>query len=197
MNHSAQTQKGFSLVETLFAIAILMIALVGPMTLAWSSLSSANDQRNEVTAAYLAQESIEYAKNIWSRNSVQQIEYATSTRAKSWLNGLDNCRPDKDNSKCDIRPNSETDIVKECTDTSCRNGFPIFKVTYSNGSSIYTSDSGSNNTRESTPFKRETVVTVTKRRYGDPEEAMVTTTVTWKNHAIPRTLTVSSVLYNY
>jgi hypothetical protein len=174
-----------------------MIALVGPMTLAWSSLSSANDQRNEVTAAYLAQESIEYVKNTWSANAVRaarDITMSTTTRAQTWLQGLEDCQSAEG---CDIRPNYITTVIIPCRETTCKDGFPIYRVLYPNRSAVYTSDAISNSPRENTNFKRKTVITTTKRNNGYAEEATVTTTVTWKNHAIPRTLTVSSVLYNY
>lgn len=50
--------KGYSLVEVLVAVAILMIAIVGPITIAAKSLQSAQYARQQNTAFFLAQEGI-------------------------------------------------------------------------------------------------------------------------------------------
>ena len=54
-----QTQSGYSLVEVLVAISVLLIALVGPLTIAYQGLKSANLAKNVNTAFFLAQEGIE------------------------------------------------------------------------------------------------------------------------------------------
>lgn len=53
------THAGFSLVETLVAIAILLLALVGPLTVAFKGIQSGLYEREQTTALYLAQEGIE------------------------------------------------------------------------------------------------------------------------------------------
>lgn len=59
------TKKGgFTLIETLVAITILLIALAGPLTIAAKGLSTAYYARDQITAFYLAQEGIEYLRNI-------------------------------------------------------------------------------------------------------------------------------------
>lgn len=58
------TQSGFTIVETLVAITILMIAIAGPLSIASKSLNAALVARNQLIASYLAQESMEVIKNI-------------------------------------------------------------------------------------------------------------------------------------
>ena len=58
------TNKGFTLVETLVAIAVLMIAIAGPLTVANKAYTSALDARNQSIAASLAQEGLEYVNNM-------------------------------------------------------------------------------------------------------------------------------------
>jgi prepilin-type N-terminal cleavage/methylation domain-containing protein len=60
--------SGFTLVETLVAIAILMIAIAGPLTVAEKGLSAAIYARDQLMASYLAQDGLEYAKNIVDTN---------------------------------------------------------------------------------------------------------------------------------
>lgn len=52
-------QRGFSLVETLVAITILLIAVLAPMRIASQSIKSAGFAREQLTAVFLAQEGIE------------------------------------------------------------------------------------------------------------------------------------------
>ncbi len=170
---------GFSLVETLFAIAILMIALVGPMTLAWSSLSASNDQRNEVTAGYLAQESLEQVKNMQNRGVLQ---------GHSFTSFLGDCAGEQE---CDIRP-VDGDIVA----CSGANGFcPIYRVTRASDS-WYTSNGRENSDRTVVPtgFKRKTVIA--KQDLKD-NEYKVTVTVGWQNRGLSRELTITELLYDY
>ena len=54
--------KGFTLVETLVAIAILLIAVAGPLLAASRASVLASVSRDEMTASYLAQEGVEYVR---------------------------------------------------------------------------------------------------------------------------------------
>lgn len=51
--------RGYSLVEVLVAITVLLIALVGPLTIAYSGLKRANFSEEQTAAIFLAQEGIE------------------------------------------------------------------------------------------------------------------------------------------
>lgn len=55
--------NGFSLIETLVAITILVFGIVGPLTLAQMSLRSFPQIRDRITAEYLASEGLETVKN--------------------------------------------------------------------------------------------------------------------------------------
>lgn len=57
-------RKGFTLVETMVAISLLMIAIVPPMLLTVQSLSAAYYSRDQITAFYLAQEGLEEVHQI-------------------------------------------------------------------------------------------------------------------------------------
>lgn len=62
-------KNGFTLIETLVAISILMIAIAGPLTVANKAYTSAQDARNQTIAYNLAQEGLEYINNIKSNNT--------------------------------------------------------------------------------------------------------------------------------
>ena len=55
-------QSGFSLVETLVAISILLIVVVGPMTISMRTAKSTSFASEQVQAFFLAQEGLELAQ---------------------------------------------------------------------------------------------------------------------------------------
>lgn len=57
-------QAGFTLLETMVAIMLFVIALSALLALVRDSVTSATYTRNEVVATYLAQEGIDYIRNI-------------------------------------------------------------------------------------------------------------------------------------
>lgn len=59
-----KNKKGFTIIEALVAITILMISIAGPLTVANKGLAASNLSRDQVIATYLAQDAIEKIKNI-------------------------------------------------------------------------------------------------------------------------------------
>lgn len=72
--------KGFTIIETLIAITILMLAIVGPLTISTKALTSAVDAKNQMIATFLAQEAMEYINNIKDNN--------VYNNPSDWLKGL-------------------------------------------------------------------------------------------------------------
>lgn len=56
-------KNGFTLLEALVAISILMVAVAAPITIAQKGLSSAIYSKDQMIASYLAQDALEYIKN--------------------------------------------------------------------------------------------------------------------------------------
>lgn len=79
----AQNKKGFTIMETLIAISLLLLAITGPMVFAQNALRAAFNSRDQVTAFYLAQDAIELVKNVRDNNILYQNE--------DWLLGLRGC----------------------------------------------------------------------------------------------------------
>jgi prepilin-type N-terminal cleavage/methylation domain-containing protein len=57
-------RDGFTLVETLIAISIFSMSVVGLMTVLARGISDTNYAKHRITASYLAEEGIEYIKNM-------------------------------------------------------------------------------------------------------------------------------------
>lgn len=74
--------KGLTLVESLVAISVLVIAVFGPMYIVSQAIRTAYLTRDQMTAFYLGQESIEFVRNVRDTNSL------TLTDPLDWLAGI-------------------------------------------------------------------------------------------------------------
>jgi len=63
-NFIRQKNKGFTLVETLIALAIFSVSILGLMTVLSQGISDTTYAKRKNIATYLAQEGIEYMRNI-------------------------------------------------------------------------------------------------------------------------------------
>lgn len=64
MNKFIFKNKGFTLVETLVSIILFTIALSALLALVKDSVTSASYLKNEVVGTYLAQEAVDYIRNV-------------------------------------------------------------------------------------------------------------------------------------
>jgi prepilin-type N-terminal cleavage/methylation domain-containing protein len=80
INKKQQTKRGFTLIETLLAVLILTVAIAGPLTIAAKGLQLTLIARDQVVAAALAQDALEYVRFIRDTNRLNSSD---------WLGGLD------------------------------------------------------------------------------------------------------------
>jgi prepilin-type N-terminal cleavage/methylation domain-containing protein len=80
--HATEKQDGFSLVETIVAIAILLLALVGPLTIAAKGIQAGEYSKEQTIALYLAQEGVEAF--VAARNDAEITHVETSGSSWSW-----------------------------------------------------------------------------------------------------------------
>lgn len=80
--------KGFTLIEALVAVTILTIAVVGPLYTASRAIVAAQSARDQLTASYLAQEGIEYARAVRDDNFLAAYYAGTGN---AWNNFLSQC----------------------------------------------------------------------------------------------------------
>lgn len=102
-NHKPQTHKGFSFIEVMMAIFLIVIGLVSAMSLLASSMNQTMDSRNQIVAGLLAQEGVELARNVRDTNWVAgRTSFDASNFPSSDSSSLtDDCRMDKDMAKID------------------------------------------------------------------------------------------------
>jgi len=139
MTNITPTKRGFTIVETLVAVTILMIAVVGPLTIVNQALRAAKDANNQMIASNLAQETMELVKNQKDQNT---------TAGVTWLNGISSpatpCTQTDPKSNlaslaCDMQFGTSPDSYQYITcGGSGLNNCQLFKTTTGNTSTSYT-----------------------------------------------------------
>lgn len=104
--HRKYINKGFTLVETLIAITVLMIAIAGPLVVASKGLTAALISRDQMTASLLAQESMEMVKNTRDNNIAA---------GRVWNDGILACV----DAQCDFDP-FDTTLTNSCPSDGCQ-----------------------------------------------------------------------------
>ncbi len=126
-----QPQSGFSLVETLVAITILLIVIVGPIAIVSSASNSAMFASDQVTAFLLAQEGAELAQKV--RDDLVLAKFNNSGAPNPWTTFTNtaiggtyrNCFVEVNSSGCGLEigdANTGTlDTIQNCaTSPNCR-----------------------------------------------------------------------------
>lgn len=78
-----ELKKGFTIIESLVAIAILVAAVIGAMSAVQSGLSSYTFSKDQITAFYLAQEGFEQLRNIRDENHLNGVDWLTGIASNS------------------------------------------------------------------------------------------------------------------
>ncbi len=167
--------RGFTLVETLIALFVLTIGLVGPIGLASKTLRAGQNAEDKVTAVYLAQEATEFVKNIRDSN----IERKKTNPAAGFLDGLGACV----NAWCEVETSKPTlpAALTTCSGTTAAGCSRKFK--YHNNKYFY-------DTAPNTDFQRAVRIT------HSGHEAIVDVVVSYLIRSVPYTATVRTVMYD-
>jgi len=173
---NSKKENGFTLIEALVAISILMIATVSPMSIAQKGLSSASYSKDQMTASFLAQDALEFIKNKRDEIGLRTIAPVTGQPLK-WLEGLQLCFSPLN---CEIDTTTEIDPIKTFSNS------PL-KITKNSGVFIKYDLSDS----ESSKFTRK--VNIKVPAVTDDNEALVTITVTWPGGSVE----IKNFIYNY
>src|SRR5690349_21682289 len=165
-------EKGFTLVETLIAISILMIAIASPINLAQKALSSAVLSRDQMTASFLAQDGLEAIKNLRDQIAVRSdsTDWLSPFRSKCVCTGT---QCNLDNLSSAIYCNIDTtlaDLGSSIIGSSDSASNPLRIETNGNAFSKYDLGTGS-----ASKFSRLINIMTTN----DPNEAIVQVRVCW------------------
>lgn len=177
------SERGFTFIETLVGITILVFAIVAPFYAVRQAMKATFIARDELIATSLAQEGMEFVRAVRDTNYL--YNYKNPSTPRSWLYGMDgtsstpNCLLSASN-KCTIDPSASTPIVRY-------GSAAVVPALYVSSSKLYNQASNGTATR----FKR-TVTLEALNAY----ETRVVVTVTWINH-IAYTVTVTDVITNW
>lgn len=171
-------KKGFTLIETIVAITILTFAVAGPLFTASRAIVAARAASYQLTASYLAQESVEYVRML--RDNHYLVAYAVEPATASttgWATFRTEVNPCVIGI-CTFDPTgglTNDQFLAACSGTCSK----LYLTNQTNG--IYTQE----NIGTQTPFTR----TVKISDVSGNEESVVST-VTWSFHNTSYTVTV-------
>ncbi len=164
---------GFTLVETLVAIAILVTAVIGASTAAQKGLSLSILSKDEVTAFYLAQEAVEQIRNMRDENGLN---------GRDWLYGIS----DSSSDPCYFGKVCRVDALENSITTCSGDNCPFLRQNQETGFFGYDSS------WDETPFKREVTLTSV-----DSKEISMLVTVSWHKGIIDREFKVKENILDW
>ncbi len=171
--------SGFTLVETLVAISILLIATAGPMTIAAQGLQNAFYAREQFTAYSLAIEALEFARAVRDENAIA---------GDPWLEGIPSFCDSSNADGCGI--DARTLAWSDCSAAAnaCTLSYDAGALGADRG--FYTYEEG-----EMTVFTRRIWI----EEVETDREAEITVEVSWPSGLFsgPRTITLQSRLFNH
>lgn len=176
---SKKNIRGFSLVETLVSISILLLALTPALFAAYKSISYSAFSRDQIVAFYLAQEAIEFVRNTRDNNVLGGF---------AWLDGLDACKAP---GNCVI--DATAPVASQIN--SCGGACPILYLTLpvlpDNVRFYNQRDEG-----DPTIFTREVQITEVGGMIPD-QEVIIDVIMRWKWRALDREFSTRTYLLNW
>lgn len=193
MKTTFKTTQGFTLIETLVAITILMISVVGPLTIASKGVTAAAVSKDQVVASYLAQDAMEYLKNMRDDALLADSTNGWSNflTSSSYLGfGGYNCGS---GSTCGIETSPTSGGLYSQGNLVPCNVMSHCNLYTDSTYGFYTHNTGSNNL----PTKFNRTFLITQEAFaGFPNAATLTVTVSWKNGTVLDQVVLNSMLFN-
>ena len=165
-------RRGFTMIETMVAIFVILTAVITPMSIASQALSSSRFAKEQITAFYLAQEGIELVRNIRDNNAIAGTTWNEGILGASSLGAETFCYM---GSGCTID-------AKNLSVSACSGACPILNIDV-NG--IYTYSAG-------TP---SSFIRTIKIKVINPNEISITSSISWPKS--PAGFTITDNLLNW
>jgi prepilin-type N-terminal cleavage/methylation domain-containing protein len=193
---------GFTLIETLVAVTILTLAVVGPLLAASRGLVAATTAKDQLTASFLAQEGIEYVRLIrddqyLANNGNQSAAWAGFQGTSGYFSTcVVNTSGSRSGRFC--QPDALAATIQTC---QCRTGISTTcaPATSSNSTCTtlnvdpvagYSQSTPSNPADQTSSFMR----TVQIKQQSDTATDEVDSYVTWVTHGLPFSIEVTDYL---
>ncbi len=190
---SYSTQSGFSLVETLVAITILLIVIVGPLTIVSTTSKSTAFSNEQVVIFYLAQEGAELAQK--ARDDLVLARFA-GTNPTPWDDFIDETSSGDfeycfNSTGCGLEMSDSGDGALESV-VDCASSQTACDLYYDSDVTVR-SRFTHNDSYLDTPAKR--VIRFVNVDPGGTDEIQVTSTVEWRSGLTRDAQSVSVVTY--
>lgn len=190
-NILSRKKRGFTIMETLVAISLLLLAITGPMVFSQNGLRGAFNSRDQITAFYLSQDAIEFIKNRRDHNILQRVS------SSNWLSGLDDCFVEVGVDGCSIDTTfSATGDVEQCLTGGSQIGCLGEDEDGSDDVPLKIDTDGSyGHTGDDSVFAR----TISIEEIVSGVEAKITVTIRWQSHESlgVRQIKVVEYIYNW
>lgn len=185
-------QSGFSLLETLVAISILTLAITGTLSVVATNVTTASNAKDRITASYLAQDALEYVRNMRDTGAIQRGKGEQGACGNQhppdwcsdWLGELADCLGDDIGDACAI------DTTKDFDNAVLSDGSQMLFFDNDVDAGFYTYESSGN---IETPFSREVLV----NEIESDQEAVITVRMRWQPQLIPHEIIISEHIFNW
>ncbi len=174
-------KKGFTLVETLVAVAVLIMAVTGTLTAAQSGINSYIFSKNQIIAFNLTQEAMEQIRSMRDENGIN---------GRNWLQGIASVNTDP----CYFGKTCISDVTSY-TLTSCSGGIGSCSVLKQDAiTGFYSYSSG-----VATVFKREIQISPVYPVgcSANCTEISILVSITWSKGALSRQFKVRENLFSW
>lgn len=183
---------GFTLIETLVAVVVLMTAIAGPLTIASKGLQATLIAKDQDTAMYLAQDATEYIR--WARdtNRLSGGDWLTGAGGGANAVNLTPCISTNGSTACYFDSlGNNPNVITTCGGSTC-SAFPL----YYDPTNDYFTYNQTNTTQ--TIFTRTVQIITPVGGNSNEVEAIASTTVSWSDAAgVTRQVRVREDLFNW
>lgn len=182
MKHRAltTTEQGFTLIEALVAISVMLLSIAGPMQIASDGIKNSMYARDQIVAFYIAQEGVEIVRSIRDQNALANPFLPWLTGISPLCSGAAGCGIDIQNKNfidCAGNAGAACNIFYNAGGLNVGGQRGIYGHTIAGGTA--------------TIFKRSIkIVTI------NAQESTIDVSVSWISRGVTKTILVQSRMFN-